>query len=253
MKRIQKGKHITRSSSSGRTALSKKLKAVLDLGRALVEELGLDPSADTLSCWMAHYIAELIVEAEAANIEERPAKSANCANAILGLWGHRHQLPNGKRPFEDLEPILRALESLDPTEDTPRYLRSPRVAVDETEQNEETRKWLELADRLDYSARILIRYCLTQAAQTALDSSEDWVALAKKAGMQEGIDLTVTRILTDESVLLKVREPEDRTRKVLEDRVNRLESFGKMAGDFATALRKQLEQAPDSKEDAGKP
>jgi hypothetical protein len=225
---------------------------VLDLGRALVEELGLDPSADTLSCWMAHYIAELIVEAETASIQERQAKSTNCANAILDLWGHRQQLPNGKRPFEDLEPIMRALESLDPTDDAPRYFRSPRVAVDKTEQNEETRKWLELADGLDYSARILIRYCLTQAAQTALDKSEDWVALATKAGMEEGVDLTVTRILTDESVLLKVSKPDDRTRELLEDRANRLESFEEMAGDFATALRKQLEQAPDSKKDAGK-
>ena len=218
-------------------------KDVLDLGRALVEELGLDPGVDTLSRWMAHYIAELIEDAETAKIEDRPAKSAKCADAILGLWKRRHQLPNGKRPFEDLEPILRALESLDPADDTPRYFRSPRVAADETEQNAETRKWLELADGLDCSAKILIRDCLTRAAQTALDRSKEWVVLAENAGLEDGIDLPVIRIITDESDLTKASEPDDIARKILEDRINRLDGFKKMADARASDLRRQLKQA----------
>lgn len=218
-------------------------KDVLDLGRALVEELGLDPGVDTLSRWMAHYIAELIEETETAKVEERPAKFAKCADAILKLWQRRHQLPNGKRPFEDLEPILRALESLDPTDDTPRYFLSPRMAVEETEQNAETRKWLDLADGLDYSAKILIRYCLTQAAQTALDKSKDWVVLAETAGLEDGIDLPVIRIMTDESDLTKASEPDDRAPKLLEDRISRLDGFIKMADALASDLRRQLKQA----------
>lgn len=217
-------------------------KDVLDLGRALVEELGLDPGVDTLSRWMAHYIAELIENAETAKVADRPAKLAKCADAIIGLWERRHRLPNGKRPFEDLEPILRALESLDPADDTPRYFRSPREAADETEQNAETRKWLELADGLDYSAKILIRYCLTQAAQTALDRSKDWVVLAETAGLEDGIDLPVIRVITDESDLTKANEPDDRVRKLLEDRINRLYGFKKMADALASDLRRQLKQ-----------
>ena len=152
-------------------------------------------------------------------------------------------MPNGKRPFEDLEPILRALESLDPTDDTPRYFRSPRMAVDETEQNAETRKWLEFADGLDYSAKILIRYCLTQAAQTALDRSKDWVVLVENTGLEEGIDLPVIRFITDESDLTKASEPDDIARKLLVDRINRLDRFKKMADEIASGLRQQLKQA----------
>lgn len=81
-------------------------KDVLDLGRALVEELSLDPGVDTLSRWMAHYIAELIEDTNTAKVEDRPAKLVKCADAILDLWERRHQLPNGKRPFEDWEPVL---------------------------------------------------------------------------------------------------------------------------------------------------
>jgi len=218
-------------------------KGVLDLGRALVSELGLDSEVDTLSRWMAHYIAELIEEAETAKVEERPAKFAQCADTILKLWERRYQLPNGKRPFEDLEPILRTLESLDPTDGTPRYFRSPRTAVDETAQNAETRKWLGLAEGLDYSARILIRYCLTQAAQTAVDKSKDWVVLAEAAGLEDGIDLSVIRIIMDERALTKAGEPDDRARKLLEDRIKRLDGFKAMADALASDLRRQLEQA----------
>lgn len=162
---------------------------------------------------------------------------------LLGLWERRHQLPNGKRPFEDLEPILRALESLDPADDTPRYFRTQRVAADKTEENQETRKWLELADGLDYSAKILIRYCLTQAAQTAVDRSKDWVALAEKVGLEDGPDLPVIRFIFNESDLLKKNEPDVIERKLLEDRISRLDGFKKMANTLASDLRQQLKKS----------
>ncbi|WP_201132265.1 AVAST type 3 anti-phage proein Avs3b [Geobacter anodireducens] len=226
-------------------------KDVLALGRALVKELGLDPGEDTLSRWMAHYIAELIKDAETASVEDRPEKLAKCADAILALWKHRHQLPNGNRPFEDLGPILRALKSLDPSDKTPRYFRAVRNAVDESEESPETRKWLELADALDYSAKLLISYCLTQASHTALDSSRDWVALAEAAGLDDGLDFTVLRIIYDENKLMQ-SNPEAKQRKQLEDRVKRLDDFKARAEALASNLRKLLMQsqidAVDSKD-----
>ncbi|MGD0021727.1 MAG: AVAST type 3 anti-phage protein Avs3b [Smithellaceae bacterium] len=219
----------------------------MDLGRALVEELGLDPGVDTLSRWMAHYITELIEDAKAAKAENRTTKLSKCADAILKLWEHRHQLPNGKRPFEDSEPILRALESLDPDNNTPRYFRSQRTAVDETKEDAETRKWLELADSLDYSAKILICFCLTQAAQTALDRSKDWVKLAEAIGLDDGIDLPVIRFISDESNLLKKSEPDENKRKLLKDRIKRLDGFNKIANKLLSDLRRQIKQAEASK------
>ena len=144
---------MTKSSSLKLTALSPIPKGILDIGRALVEELGPDRDVDTLSRWMAHYIAELIYAVESANDKDRQAKLDKCADAILKLWGHRHQLPNGKRPFEDWEPILRALESLDPADDTPRYFRTLSNSVNKSEENVETKKWIDLADGLDYSTK----------------------------------------------------------------------------------------------------
>jgi hypothetical protein len=189
---------------------------------------------------MAHYIAELIDGAETACAEERPEKLAKCADAILSLWEHRHKLPNGKRPFEDLEPIIRAIESLDPADDTPRYFRSVRNAIDKTEENTGARKWLELAEGLDYSAKVLIRYCLEQASQDALDKSKEWVKLAEVAGLEDGIDFPVIRFITAESKLSKADEANERDRQLLEDRISRLNAFKKMADALASDLRRKL-------------
>ena len=52
-------------------------------------------------------------------------------------------ISNGKRPFEDVEPILRALESLDLNNNTPIYFRSVRTAAGTAEQDVETMRWLD--------------------------------------------------------------------------------------------------------------
>lgn len=196
---------------------------------------------------MAHYIAELIKEVESANDADRPVKFAKCADAILKLWEHRHLLPDGKRPFEDWEPILKALERLDSNDDTPRYFRTSRMAVSETEENTETKKWIELADGLDYSAKILIRYCLTQAAHEAIDKSKVWVALAKEAGLATDGDFSIIRIITNESDLLKEAEPDVSAQKILEERIGRLEAFSEMAGALASDMSRQLKKNNDQK------
>lgn len=190
---------------------------------------------------MAHYIAELIEAAEAVKSEDRPAKLKQCADAIVSLWEHRHQLPDGRRPFEDFEPILRALESLDPANTTPRYFRSQRVVVDKTKQPE-AKKWLDAIEGLDYSARILIRYCLAQAAQTAIDKSQEWVALAQAAGLKDDMDLPVIRIITNEGELTNASKPDESARKELQDRISRLEAFKKTADAIASDMRRQLKQ-----------
>jgi hypothetical protein len=192
---------------------------------------------------MAHYIAELIQDAEKASAEERPAKMRACCDAILNLWKHRHTLPNGKRPFEELEPLLRVLESLDPEDDTPRYFRSVRGAVDDAEENDETKSWLKLIDGLDYSVKILIRYCLTQAAQTALNKSMEWVALAEAAGADESAEYPITRLVSDEDSMLKASDPGEKERICIEDRIERLEAVAKMAMAVVSELRQEVQQA----------
>src|SRR6266404_1593822 len=181
------------SSSSNLTAVSLRSDAIFGLGKRIVEELGPDQSVDTLARWMAHYLAELIQAAETASGEDRQAKLAACASAILDLWEHRRRFPNGMRPFEELDPILRTLESLDPNADTLRYYRSQIEMIDKDGRGAEARRWLDIAKGLDYSARVLIRYCVACAAESALDKSEEWVALAEAAGVDQEVEFPTVR------------------------------------------------------------
>lgn len=188
---------------------------------------------------MAHYIAELIQDAEKASPEERPAKMRACFDAILTLWKHRHAFADGKRPFEELEPLIQTLKSLDPENDTPRYFRSVRAAIDGAEENDETKSWLKLIDGIDYSAKILIRYCLTQAAPNAINESADWVALAEAAGADEGIEFPLIHMIIDEDNMSKDSNPDDKVRKCIEKRIERLEGLAKVAMAVAADLRQE--------------
>ena len=196
---------------------------------------------------MAHHIAELINDVENSSYEKRPANADRCANAILHLWKHRHQLPNGKRPFEDMEPIMRTIESLDPNDDTPRFFRSQRLEAEESVQSTKTKKWLKIIDGLNYSAKLLIGYSLKQASEKALDKSEKWVKLAEKIDLEDDIDLPVIRFITEKDSQLEANESEDREKKRLEGRIDRLNGFIEMADALKSDMRRQLRKLQSSK------
>lgn len=220
-------------------AVSVQTDAVLDLGRKLVGELGLDDTVDTLGRWMAHYIAELMSDAENAPPADKAAKQERCMSAILDLWHHRAQLPNGKRPFEEVEPILHALESLDPCDETPRHFRQPRMMA-QANPDPSAQKWLEIADGVDSTAKELIRHCLARAAQTAEDKTKEWVVLAEKARIDNDIDIRVLRGLGKNVAPSNAGETDDAERKQLERFIERLESFKKLARGLAEDLRGKL-------------
>ena len=137
---------------------------------------------------------------------------------------------------------MRTLESLDPDDKTPRYFRAQRTAANE-EQEVETANWLKIADSFDYSARLLISYCLTRAASVAVDKSKEWVTLAEKADADVSLERRVVRFISFERDQLDSTEPNDGTRKRIEHRLKRLTEFEEMAAALASDLRKQLKQS----------
>lgn len=222
--------------------------SILALGRKFVEELGLGPSVDTLGRWMAHYIADLIVRAEKATDEEKNLAEKNCFEAILVLWKHRAELPNDNRPFENLEPVIRAIESLDPDNETPRYFRSARRPNDENKEQSDAANWLALVDELDYSAKVLIGYCLSEAARTAVDKSREWVKLAEAAEVEHGVPEIVIRFVSSNADLGKDLDSNAEVRRQLEERIVRLEGFIKLADSVVSDLKVQLESLPSFEE-----
>ena len=213
-------------------------KAVLDLGKRLVAQLG--DAEDLLAHWMAHDIAARIraVE-EAVHPDTKSAAQEACSRAILDLWQHRHSLPTHLRPLGELEPILRTLASLDVARDDFRYFPQVLREAATSGADENTKKWLDLACGLDYSARLLIQYALRSAAADAASNAEPWVDLAIKAGADALAELSVVKFIVRDSEELETEK--SKADDALRDELSRLEGFVQLASVRAAQLRSQLE------------
>lgn len=216
----------------------------------MVDELELGPSNDTLGRWMAHHIASLIQEAESASGDAKRSAENACFEAILKLWEHRAELPDGKRPFQEMEPIFRAVASLDPENSTPRYFRAVRPPRGEKAEKTETEMWLDTVEGLDYSAKVLIGYCLAAAADAAPDQASEWVKLARAASADDGVSELVIRFVSTAADLKKEDDLAGELRKRLEEKLKRLGGFAKLAETFEDHLRAQIGQLPQATENS---
>ncbi len=189
---------------------------------------------------MAHHLAELIRDIETAPAKERSAKLAECRNAILDVWKVRHEFPEGKRPFQAFEGIFRALNSLDPNSPIPRFY-APPLAGDAKKESAETKKWLEITEGIDYTARILIRYCISEAIARSSDKLKKWAELATAATGGHDTDVSVIGIILSERNFARPVDPKALERRQLRNRLKRLEVFRKFSIAIASQMRAQLE------------
>jgi hypothetical protein len=185
---------------------------------------------------MAHYIAELIAEADSAPASDKKQLKSACAEEILKIWAHRQQLPGGFRPFTDFESALRTLQSLDLDPQFPRYF--DRLIANEDSGTEEAgaREWHKIAIGIDSAAKILIRFCLTAAVAKAVDRNRPWVALAESVAEESTSDIQTFRFLIDNADLTSAKDPNERDRKQLKEALEKLDGFELLV----KALRKDL-------------
>ena len=93
---------------------------------------------DELAQWMAHLLAERIHVAESAPPEGRVAAQSSCAELVFQLWERRYSFPSRLRPFEKLEPFLRALASLDANNGPRfRFMQEPPADLEVDEDHED--------------------------------------------------------------------------------------------------------------------
>jgi hypothetical protein len=240
---------VRKASSSGSNS-SKPTEAAADferirpLGQKLVEELELADGVDTLGKWMAHYVAQLIEEAEKAKGEDRQRAETRAFEAILQLWRHRHHYPDGRRPFESFEPLLAALHRLQST--TPHYFR-PDILNDPASRKlpEDLKLWLQLIDDFDQSARFMITEALGRAAALAAEKCDEWAELVRRGDDRlTGPDLElVIELLERSDGQTKVR---DETRAQLERSLSRLDRFVENAALFRDDLASRLADLADA-------
>ncbi len=225
--------------------------ATIALGKMLTSQLGIDGSVDTLGRWMAHYVAELITMSEQVNTEDPANIRKTCFEAILQLWKHRASLPTGLRPLEEVEPIIKALASLNPECDTFRYIRSTRTPVgqDATEaaeqKNDHQVDLLHLAEGIDYTARLLIRYFLAMAAAPHQEDGAKWVNMALASGGDNDPAVVALTTLDLEHRLNAGEWREETAALLVRERAEKLECFAALASKVASKMRAALEKASD--------
>lgn len=216
--------------------------ATIELGKRLVQELGLEDSNDTLSRWMAHYIAERIDEAGSAKGDTKRAAMRECCDAILELWAHRSAFPTSRRPFGDFESLFETLSSLNVDNRTPRYFRTPRMATDDSVVSE-SQRWLNAATGLDDAARVLIRYCLAVAAENAVNKSREWVRLIEALDRPRDFDVQIVHFVTNDVDTLAQPAESDPKRKELARLKDRLDAFVRLASGVSEHLEHQLQSS----------
>ena len=222
---------------------------MLALGEKIVKELGLEDT-DTLCRWMAHYIAELLEQARTAAGEQRTIKMAECAQAILEIWAHRADFPDGKRPFQDCEPILQVMRSLDIFGANPRYFQRAWRSIETFEEKLKTEPWLRVALALDDAAKVLIRYSLGAAAELSLEKSREWLVLADALSQEDQADLPLIHVILEgvdtpseeDAICEKVQQ--------IEGMLKKLDVFEACAKEIRTSLE-QERQSYLEKDDPG--
>ncbi|MFC3801021.1 hypothetical protein [Cohnella sp. GCM10012308] len=210
----------------------------MNLGKALVTELGLDNSVDTFARWMAHYVAEQIVVAETATANSKAIAEKNCFETILKLWEHQESFPRGRRPFENFEPIFRALERLDPEKDEPFFWAnlddSPKGNV-----SEDVKYWLDVASGIDKVARIWLDYVFKQAALCATDDkTKSWIK--NTVGLDKKESSVIVKFLTEDGLDNEMTS-ESNKRELINSRIQQLQSFNDFNKKLMAIFERELE------------
>jgi len=200
---------------------------VVHLGKKLISNFK-QSEPDEITAWMINYLAEQIVLAEDGSCEQ--AKK-NCFETILQLWESHSIFPNGSRPFENLEPIFKALDSLSPESVTPRYFIK-KTFMQSDELNDAS-KWLKTATKIDATARTLITFMLEQAIDnTVNEDTKEWIKT-----LSGTVDVGEVNFM----VWYDNEKPQNKTQQRIDkltSRINNLKTFE----DLSQSIRQELNE-----------
>jgi len=231
---------------------SEQSEKIINLGKMLVKELGLEPGVDTLGRWMAHYLAEKIHEVEILPKGDRKAESEKeCCELILKIWDHRSEMPRGRRPFENFEPILKVLESIDPDNREPFLHRMSEHELKQLANSnpnyESIKPYIESVVEIEKVARVWMENLLNQAALKVTDEkTKAWLEAASLIGLPD--DIHSIRIVYKNFNLLDdddIASSQDKDRLKL--RIQQLEKFKKLNELLLKTYQDELTQKRETK------
>ncbi|MBN8659067.1 MAG: hypothetical protein J0M35_01800 [Candidatus Obscuribacter phosphatis] len=203
----------------------------------MVDDLGLDDSADTLGRWMAHYIAEKLKELELCAKEERSEKQAECCTEILKLWAHRREFDGPRRMLTRFDKIFAVIEALEQGTFRNRYFPRPSEVTGESEV---TQRWLDRVGQIDDAAQALIYYCISQAANSATNENADWVKIAQDVCCPSDMDLQLIARLSKLGSAVDAANPGDLKREKLVGLIAKMEQLSRLAEEVIADIQLQV-------------
>jgi hypothetical protein len=230
---------------------SEQQKAVLELGKLLVKELGLEKGVDTLSRWMAHYVAEKIkyVETLPDGVKKKNAEK-ECFSLILDLWKHRWHYKSDTQPLRNFNHLFDILENLNPEKEEPYYYRlgsnQSKEEEDESFELSDLKDLSPLALQIDKVARIWINYLLHDAAVKAKNEKiKKLIDCAVK--LPDSMDAHIIQIVFADSMEDINKKPVDqeeldRKNKInaLNRRIKELQKFKKINEYLVSLFEKEI-------------
>lgn len=230
---------------------SEQQKAVLELGKLLVKELDLEKSVDTLSRWMAHYVAENINYAEslADGVKKKKAEK-ECFSLILNLWNHRWHFKPDRQPLRNFNHLFDILNNIDPEKEEPFFYRFNNAHSKEEEAESfdpSDIKYLSpLALQVDKVARIWINFLLHEAAVKAKNKKIEKI-IDRAVELPDSIDARIIQIVFTDSMEGVNKKPvtqaelyrKDRA-KTLSLRIGELQKFKKVNEYLIGQFEKEL-------------
>ncbi|MGC0120982.1 hypothetical protein [Pseudoalteromonas piscicida] len=163
---------------------------VINLGKAIISELGMIIDCNTPARWLVHYIAENIHKSENCQGDEKEAAERKCVDAIFKLWHHRSELPEGINPFTEFDSVFRGLSRLDNSSQKPYFNEfsqfDHQIAPEEAA---ESMQWVDIAISIDKVAKELVSESFNSAAASAI--TERSKKILKLAPEDSGEDIRI--------------------------------------------------------------
>lgn len=178
-----------------------------------------------MSRWLIHNIAEQMTLASNSEGQDKLDSEMRCVDVILKYWANRNSLPNGIRPFEEFDSILRGLARLDNQPTTPYYNQFHQFEIDiNNNESSEAKKWIDVAIKIDEGARALVQDSFKVASE-----------FAKNKNTKELLDKSPEPNEDDIRVVLKIYGEDDESlshdkliKKRQHDLQNKLEKINNM-------------------------
>ncbi|MEZ9507488.1 hypothetical protein AB4157_11185 [Vibrio cyclitrophicus] len=208
---------------------------VINLGKAIITELGMEIDCNTPARWLVHYIAENIHISENSQGEEKLIAEKKCVDAIFKLWHYRSELPRGLNPFTEFDSVFRGLSRLDNSSKRPYFNEFSQFDHQmDPEEKEESKQWINMAISVDKVAKELVSESFNSAAALAITENSRKILKLAPEGSGEDIRIMLS-FLSDEEANSKENEI-----KAIESKIEKVEALKSICDLFIEKYQKDI-------------